>query len=153
MSASGALIPRAGEAFTKDCSIVVKDSKVKSKRIIPVTTEVFGLEESIDLILGMDWLRANTTRLSWDITDELMFRPDVGLGLSGMNTEKQVAQDASEANAERLVAKDDMKAERLVADDAKAERLIADRVNIERLVAHPGEKLNIDILVVSSLSE
>ena len=56
-------------------------------------------------------------------------------------------------NAERLVAKDDVKAERLVADDAKAERLIADRVNIERLVAHPGEKLNIDILVVSSLSE
>ena len=77
---------------------MVKDSKVKSERIIPVTTEVFGLEEGIDLILGMDWLRANTTGLSWDITDELMFRPDVGLGLSGANAEKQVAQDASEVN-------------------------------------------------------
>ena len=82
-----------------------------------------------------------------------MFRPDVGLGLSGANAEKQVAQDASEANAERLVAKDDAKAERLVADDAKAERLVADGANAERLVAHPEEKLNIDIQVVSSLSE
>ena len=91
MLASGVLIPRVGEAFTRDCSIIMKDSKVKSERIIPVTTEVFGLEEGIDLILGMDWLHANTTGLSWDITDELMFRPDVGLGLSGANTEKQVA--------------------------------------------------------------
>ena len=78
---------------------MVKDSKVKSERIIPVTTEVFGLEEGIDLILGMDWLRANTTGLSWDISDELMFRPGVGLGLSGANAQEQVAQDASGANA------------------------------------------------------
>ena len=121
---------------------MVKDSKVKSERIIPVTTEVFGLEEGIDLILGMDWLCANTTGLSWNITDELMFHPDVGLGLSGANAEKQVAQDASGA-----------KAKRLVADDVKAERLVADGANIERLVAHPGEKLDIDVQVVSSLSE
>ena len=82
-----------------------------------------------------------------------MFHPDVRLGLSGANTEKQVAQDTSEANAERLVAKDDVKAERLVADNAKAERLVADRANTERLVAHPGEKLDIEVQVVSSLSE
>ena len=99
VSASGAPIPRAGEAFTRDCSIVVKDSKVKSERIIPATTEVFGLEEGIDLILGMDWLRANTTGLSWDISDELIFHPGVGLGLSGANAQEQVAQDASGANA------------------------------------------------------
>ena len=78
---------------------MVKDSKVKSERIIPATTEVFGLEEGIDLILGMDWLRANTTGFSWDISDELMFRPGVGLGLSGANAQEQVAQDASGANA------------------------------------------------------
>ena len=70
-----------------------------------------------------------------------MFYPDVRLGLSGANTEKQVAQDASEANTERLVAK----------DDAKAERLVVDRVNTKKLVAHPREKLDINIQVISSL--
>ena len=131
MSASGALIPRAGEAFTRDCSIVVKDSKVKSERIIPATTEVFGLEEGIDLILGMDWLRANTTGLSWDITDELMLHPGVGLGLSGANAEEQVVQDTSEVNIERLVA-DEANAERLVADDTKVKRLVAVDAKVER---------------------
>ena len=71
-----------------------------------------------------------------------MFHPGVGLGLSGVKTEEQVAQDASEVNAERLVA-----------DDVKAERLVADGANTERLVAHPGEKLDIEVQVVSSLSE
>src|SRR5437016_2184530 len=71
-----------------------------------------------------------------------MLCPGVRLWLSGMNTEEQVAQDASEVNAERLVA-----------DDVKAERLVANGANAERLVAHLEEKLDIDIQVVSSLSE
>jgi len=37
--------------------------------------------------------------LDWDFADELMFRPGVGLGLSGANAQEQVAQDASGANA------------------------------------------------------
>jgi len=48
MSASGTLIPKAGEAFTSNCSVVVKD------HVVPITTEIFNLEEGIDLILGMD---------------------------------------------------------------------------------------------------
>ena len=77
---------------------MVKDSKVKSECIIPASTEVFGLEEGIDLILGMDWLCANTTGLSWDISDELMFHPSVGLGLSDASAQEQVAQDISRVN-------------------------------------------------------
>ena len=80
-SASGALIPKAGEAFTCDCSAVVKD------HVVPFTTEVFTLEEGIDLILGMDWLRANTISLTWEVKDELMFHPGVGVSV---NTEESV---------------------------------------------------------------
>ena len=77
---------------------MVKDSKVKSERIIPATTEVFGLEKGIDLILGMDWLCANITKLSWNISDELIFHPGIRLGLSGMNTQEQVTQSVSRVN-------------------------------------------------------
>ena len=47
-SVSRALISKAGKVFTCDCSAVVKD------HVIPFTTEIFTLEEGIDLILGMD---------------------------------------------------------------------------------------------------
>ena len=63
--------------------------------------------------------------------DELMFRPGVGLGPSGVNAEEQVAQDASEANVERLVA-DEVNAERLVADDTKVKRLVAVDAKVKR---------------------
>ena len=56
VSASGTPIPKAGEAFTHDCSVVVKDSGLKLDRVVPFATEIFDLEEDIDLILGMDWL-------------------------------------------------------------------------------------------------
>src|SRR4051794_35066072 len=132
--------------------------------IVPFDTEIFDLEEGIDLILGMDWLRVNTKGLSWDITDELIFRP--GVGLSGANAERPVAHGA---NVERLVAQAmGAKAERQVAlnDGVNADVLVTqnDRVNADVLVAQTegvnlervvtqGEKLEVDIQVVSSLSE
>jgi hypothetical protein len=143
VSASGTLIPRAGEAYTNDCSVMVKDSDLKMDRVIPFTTEIFNLEEGIDLILGMDWLRANTTGLSWDISDRLNFRPGVGL-LDGANAEKLVAQEGANAEWSRLVAQEGANTERLVVQ--------ADGANAEELVAQ-GEKLEVDIQVVSSLSD
>ena len=37
-----------------DCSIIVKDSDSDIDHVIPTVTEIFNLEEGIDLILGMD---------------------------------------------------------------------------------------------------
>ena len=88
--------------------------------VVSFTTEVFTLEEGIDLILSMNWLRANTISLTWEVKDELMFRPGVGVAV---NTEESVTQ------APR--------------DGAKP----------EKVVAQHGENLEIDIQVVSSLSE
>ena len=47
-----------------DCSVVVKDSDSDMDHVIPIVTEIFNLEEGIDLILSMDWLRANATGIS-----------------------------------------------------------------------------------------
>ncbi len=92
VSASGTRIPHGGKAISSDCSVVVKDSDSDMDRVIPTVTEIFNLEEGIDLILGMDWLRANATGISWDISDRINFRPGVGLS-EGANTERLVAQD------------------------------------------------------------
>ena len=88
--------------------------------MVPFITEVFTLEEGIDLILGMDWLRANTISLTWEVKDELMFHPGVGVVV---NTEESVTQAPG------------------------------DRAKPEKIVAQHGENLEIDIQVVSSLSE
>ena len=71
----------------------MKDSDSNMDRVIPTVTEIFNLEEGIDLILGMDWLRANATGISWDISDRINFRPGVGLS-EGANAERLVAQDS-----------------------------------------------------------
>src|SRR5438045_8180875 len=68
----------------------------------------------------MDWVRANTIGLTWEVKDELMFRPGVGVAV---NTEESVTQAPG------------------------------DGVKPERVVAQHGENLEIDIQVVSSLSE
>src|SRR5207248_1774402 len=123
MSASGALIPKAGEAFTYYCSVVVKDC------MVPFTTEVFTLEEGIDLILGMDWLRANTISLTWEFKDDFMFHPGVSVAV---NTEKPVTQaQGAGAKPEKVVTQ---------AQGAKA----------DKSVAQHGENLEVDIQVVSS---
>src|SRR5947207_569557 len=114
VSASGTPIQHVGKAFTNDCSVVIQDSDLKMDRIVPITTEIFNLEEGVDLILGMDWLRANTVGMSWDISDKLNFRPNVGLS-EGANPERVVAQ-AGGANPERLVAQ---------AGGANPERVVA----------------------------
>ena len=72
--------------------MVVKDSDSDIDRVIPTVTEIFNLEEGIDLILGMDWLRANAMGISWDISDQINFHPGVGLS-EGVNAERLVAQD------------------------------------------------------------
>ena len=64
VSASGTRIPHGGKAISTDCSVVVKDSDSDMDRVIPTVTEIFNLEEGIDLILGMDWLCANATSIS-----------------------------------------------------------------------------------------
>ena len=103
--------------------MVVKDSDSDMERVIPTVTEIFNLEEGIDLILGMDWLRANATGLSWDISDRINFRPGVGL--------------SKRANAERLVARD---------GQAKLDGDVAFE-GLEKL------DVNVDIQVVSLLSD
>src|SRR4051812_21130383 len=123
VSASGTRIPYGGKAISSDCSVVVKDSDSDMERVIPTVTEIFNLEEGIDLILGMDWLRANATGLSWDISDRINFRPGVGL--------------SERANAERLVARD---------GQAKLDGEVAFE-GLEKL------DVNVDIQVVSSLSD
>ena len=50
--------------ITSDCSVVVKDSDSDMERVIPTVTEIFNLEEGIDLILSMDWLHANAMGIS-----------------------------------------------------------------------------------------
>ena len=77
---------------------------MKMDRIVPITTEIFHLEKGIDLILGMDWLRANTKGLRWDVSDRIVFRRDVSL---------------PRANAEKLVAQDGANVERQVTDEEK----------------------------------
>src|SRR5436305_12004032 len=92
MSVSGMWISHGGKTISSDCSVVVKDSDSDMDRIIPTVTEIFNLEEGIDLILGMDWLRANAMGISWDILDRINFHPGVGLS-EGVNAERLVAQD------------------------------------------------------------
>src|SRR5205814_6361182 len=92
MSASGTRIPHGGKVISSDCSMVVKDSDSDINCVIPTVTEIFNLEEGIDLILGMDWLRANAMGIRWDISDQINFHPGVGLS-EGANTERLVAQD------------------------------------------------------------
>jgi len=123
VSASGMRIPHGGKAISSDCSVVVKDSDSDMDRVIPTVTEIFNLEEGIDLILGMDWLRANATGISWDISDRINFRPGVGL--------------SEGANAERLVAQDGW---------AKLEGEVAFE-GLENL------DVNVDVQIVSSLSD
>jgi len=77
---------------SSDCSVVVKDSDSDIDRVIPTVTEIFNLEEGIDLILGMDWLHANMMGISWDISDRINFCSGIGLS-EGVNTEKLVTQD------------------------------------------------------------
>src|SRR5437764_7560578 len=72
--------------------MIVKDSDSNMDHVIPTVTKIFNLEEGIDLILGMDWLRANAMGISWDISDRINFHPGVGLS-EGVNTERLVAQD------------------------------------------------------------
>ena len=64
MSASGTRIPHGGKAILSDCSVVVKDSDSDMDHVIPTVTEIFNLEEGIDLILSMDWLHANVIGIS-----------------------------------------------------------------------------------------
>ena len=97
VSASRTPIPYAGKALTNDCSVLFRDGG--QDRVIPITTEIFHLEKGIDLILGMDWLRANTKGLRWDVSDRIVFHRDVSLPRA--NTEKLVAQDG--ANVKRQV--------------------------------------------------
>ena len=103
--------------------MVVKDSDSDMDRVIPTVTEIFNLEEGIDLILGMDWLRVNATGISWDISDRINFRPGVGL--------------SERANAERLVAQGGW---------AKLEGEVAFE-GLENL------DVNVDIQIVFSLSD
>ena len=72
--------------------MVVKDSNSDMNHVIPTVTEIFNLEEGIDLILSMDWLHANAMGISWDILDRINFHPGVGLS-EGVNTERLVTQD------------------------------------------------------------
>src|SRR5438552_920324 len=64
MSASGIRIPHRGKVISSDCSMVVKDSDSDMDYVILTVTKIFNLEEGIDLILGMDWLRANAMSIS-----------------------------------------------------------------------------------------
>ena len=64
MSASGTRIPHGGKVISSDCNMVVKDSNSDIDHVIPTVTEIFNLEEGIDLILSMDWLRANAMSIS-----------------------------------------------------------------------------------------
>src|SRR5947199_10438642 len=73
--------------------MVVKDSNSDMEYVIPTVTEIFNLEEGIDLILSIDWLHANATGISWDISDQITFCPGIGLS-EGVNTERLVAQDS-----------------------------------------------------------
>jgi len=114
VSASGTPIQHAGKAFTNDCSVVIQDSDLKMDRIVPITTEIFNLEEGVDLILGMDWLRANTVGMSWDISDRLNFRPNVGLS-EGAKLEGGVSSQTEGANIERLITQEGANSERVVA--------------------------------------
>ena len=54
MSASGIWISHEGKVISSNCSIVVKDSDSDMDCVIPTVTEIFNLEEGIDLILSMD---------------------------------------------------------------------------------------------------
>ena len=72
--------------------MVVKDSDFDMDRVIPTVTEIFNLEEGIDLILGMNWLHANVMSISWDISDRINFHSSIGLS-EEVNTESLVAQD------------------------------------------------------------
>ena len=54
MSASGTWIPHKSKVILSDCSIIVKDSDSDIDHVIPTVTEIFNLEESIDLILDID---------------------------------------------------------------------------------------------------
>ena len=135
---------------------MIQDSNLKMDRIVPITTEIFNLEEGVDLILGMDWLRANTVGMSWDISDKLNFRPNVGLS-EGANPERVVAQ-AEGAKPERGVPQaEGANPKRVVtqAEGAKPEREVtqAERAKLERGVSSQEEKFDIDIRIVSSLSE
>ena len=47
-------IPHRGKAISSDCSMVVKDSNSDMNHVIPTVTEIFNLEEGIDLILSID---------------------------------------------------------------------------------------------------
>ena len=85
-------IPHRGKVISSDCSVIVKDSDSDMDCVIPTVTEIFNLEEGIDLILGMDWLRANVMGISWDISDWINFHPGVGLS-EEMNAERLVVQD------------------------------------------------------------
>ena len=78
--------------ISSNCSVVVKDSDSDMDRVIPTVTEIFNLEEDIDLILGIDWFRANAMGISWDISDRINFHPGIGLS-EGANAERLVAQD------------------------------------------------------------
>ena len=70
--------------------------------MVPFTTEVFTLKEGIDLILGMDWLHANTISLTWEVKNELMFHPGVSIAV---NTEESVTQAPGDGvKPERIVA-------------------------------------------------
>jgi hypothetical protein len=62
--ASGTPIIGGRKAIMNNCSVVVKDESDEDCRV-PMTTEVFDLEEGIDLILGMDWLWPNASGISW----------------------------------------------------------------------------------------
>ena len=54
MSVSGMWISHGGKTISSDCSVVVKDSDSDIDCVIPTVTEIFNLEEGIDLILGMN---------------------------------------------------------------------------------------------------
>ena len=77
MLASGTTIPNSGKATMDDYSLVIRNSDKDCR--VPITIEVFNLEEGIDLILGMSWLRAYATGISWENSDQILLRPEVGL--------------------------------------------------------------------------
>ena len=54
MSASRIQIPHKSKVILSNCSVVVKDNNSDMNYVISIVTEIFNLEEGIDLILSIN---------------------------------------------------------------------------------------------------